>query len=61
METVALITLYLTMILLFMVICLILIAGFCFVVKRVAKRKKVNPRLMKWVEVLDWFKEDGNE
>lgn len=58
METFAMFSVFLTMLLLGFVVIMLAVAGFCYVVKRLARKGKVSPRLMKWVEVLDWLKEE---
>ena len=57
MEEFAMFAALLTMLLLGFVVIMLAIAGFCYVVKRFARKGKVGPRLMKWAEVLDWLKE----
>lgn len=49
---------YLAVLSVFFIIILIAMAGFCTVVKSMGKKKDINPRLMKWAEVLDWLKEE---
>ena len=58
METFAIFAASLTMLLLGFVVIMLAIAGFCYVVKKLARKGKVGPRLMKWAEVLDWLKEE---
>ena len=58
METFAMFSVFLTMLLLGFIVVMLAIAGFCYVVKKLARKGKVGPRLMKWAEVLDWLKEE---
>ena len=58
METFAIFSVFLTMLLLGFIVVMLAVAGFCYVVKRLARKGKVGPRLMKWAEVLDWLKEE---
>lgn len=61
MEILSQFTVYLTLLLIFFILILLAMAGFCAVVRRINKTKKVSPRVMKWVEVLDWLKEEDDE
>lgn len=61
MEILSQFTIYLTLLLIFFILVLLAMAGFCAVMRQINKRKKLNPRIMKWVEVLDWLKEEDNE
>ena len=58
METFAMFSVFLTMLLLGFIVIMLAIAGFCCVVKKLAQKGKVGPRVMKWAEVLDWLKEE---
>lgn len=58
MKTFAMFAVMLTMMLIIFAIYMLAIAGFCCVVKKLAQRGKVGPRLMKWAEVLDWLEDD---
>lgn len=59
METFAMFSVFLTMLLLGFIVVMLAIAGFCYIVKKLALKGKVGPRLMKWAEVLDWLKEEN--
>lgn len=59
METFAMFSVFLTMLLLGFIVIMLAIAGFCYVVKKLARKGKVGPRVMKWAEVLDWLKEEN--
>ena len=59
METFAMFSVFLTMLLLGFVVVMLAIAGFCYVIRKLAQKGKVGPRLMKWAEVLDWLKEEN--
>ena len=61
MGQLMLFTIYGTMLLLLFCLAMVIIAIFCGVVKHIAKRRSINPRLMKWVEVMDWLKEENDE
>lgn len=58
METFAMFSVFLTMLLLGFIVVMLAIAGFCYVIRKLARKGKVGPRLMKWAEVLDWLKEE---
>ena len=58
MKQFAMFTILVTMLMLAFVIIMLAIAGFCCVIKKLAQKRKVGPRLMKWAEVLDWLKEE---
>lgn len=61
MEILSQFTIYLTLLLIFLIVILLAMAGFCAVMRQINKRKKLSQRVMKWVEVLDWLKEENNE
>ncbi len=58
MQILSQFTIYLTLLLIFLIVILLAMAGFCAVMRQIDKRKKLSPRIMKWVEVLDWLKEE---
>ena len=58
MEIFAMFTVIITMLLLFFCVVMLIDALFCYIIKRCDKNGKVNPQLRKWVEVLDWLKEE---
>lgn len=58
MADVAMFVVLVTMFMLAFVVIMLAIAGFCYVVKKLSQKGKVDPRLMKWAEVLDWLKEE---
>lgn len=58
MEALSIFAVTITMLLLGFVVIMLAIAGFCYVVKKLAQKGKVDPRLMKWAEILDWLKEE---
>jgi hypothetical protein len=51
-------TIYGTALLLVFCLVMVVIAAFCGVVRYIAKRRSISPRLMKWVDVMDWLKEE---
>ena len=61
MEILSQFTIYLTLLLIFLIVILLAMAGFCAVMRQIDKRKKLSPRVMKWVEVLDWLKEEKDD
>ena len=61
MEIMAQFTIFLTAMALCFVAILLIMEGFCAVVRQVNKKMEVSPRLMKWVETLDWLKEEDDE
>lgn len=61
MEIMAQFTIVLTAMALCFVAILLIMEGFCAVVKQVSKKIEVSPRVMKWAEVLDWLKEENDE
>jgi len=58
MEILSQFTIYLTLLLIFFIVILLAMEGFCAVMRQINKRKKLSPRIMKWVEVLDWLEDD---
>ena len=48
MKQFAMFTILVTMLMLAFVIIMLAIAGFCCVIKKLAQKRKVGPRLMKW-------------
>lgn len=54
MENLSIFAIGITMLLLGMVIILLAIAGFCYFMKRVEKKRGLSPRMAKWVYILDW-------
>lgn len=61
MQILSQFTIYLTLLLIFFIVILLAMEGFCAVVKRVARKRDVSSKLMKYVEVLDWLKEEDDE
>lgn len=61
MEILSQFTVYLTLLLIFFILILLAMAGFCAVVRRINRTKEISPRIMKWVETLDWLKEEKDE
>lgn len=61
MEILSQFTIYLTLLIIFFILVLLAMAGFCAVMRQINKRKRLTPRVMKWVEVLDWLKEEDDE
>ena len=61
MEIASQFTVCLTLLLIFFVLVMLAIAVFCSVVRKIENKKDISPRLKKWVEVLDWLKEEDNE
>ena len=58
METFAIFAASITMLLLGFVVIMLAIACFCFVVRKIGRKKEISPRLEKWIYILDWTKED---
>ena len=58
MEILALFAVHLTLLALGFVILLLAIAGFCYFMKRIEKKRGLSPRMAKWVYILDWLKEE---
>ena len=61
MEIMSQFTVYLTLLLIFFMLILLAMAGFCAVMRQINKRREVSPRVIKWVEILDWLKEEDDE
>lgn len=58
MRTFAMFAVMLTMMLIVFVLCMLAIAGFCYVMKRIEKKRSLSPRMAKWVCILDWLGEE---
>lgn len=58
MKTFAMFAVMLTMMLIVFVLCMLAIAGFCYVMKRIEKKRGLSPRMAKWVYILDWLGEE---
>ena len=58
MENLSIFSIGISMLLLGMVIVLLAIAGFCYFMKRIEKKRGLSPRMAKWVYILDWTEED---
>lgn len=58
MKTFAMFAAMLTMLLLGFVVIMLAIAGFCYVMKRIEKKRGLSPRMAKWVYILDWLGEE---
>ena len=61
MKTFAMFAVMLTMILIIFAIYMLAIAGFCYVMKRIQKKRGLSPRMAKWVYILDWLEEDKDD
>lgn len=61
METFSLFVVCLTLLLLGFVLIMLAIAGFCYVMKRIEKKRSLSPRMAKWVYILDWLGEEKEE
>ena len=58
MRAFAMFAVILTMLLVIFVLCMLAIAGFCYVMKRIEKKRGLSPRMAKWVYILDWLEEE---
>lgn len=58
METFSLFVVCLTLLLLGFVLIMLAIAGFCYVMKQIEKKRGLSPRMAKWVYILDWMEDD---
>ncbi len=58
METFSLFVVCLTLLLLGFVLIMLAIASFCYVMKRIEKKRGLSPRMAKWVYILDWLGEE---
>ena len=58
MKTFAIFSVFLTMLMLIFVLIMLAIAGFCYVMKRIEKKRGLSPRMAKWVYILDWLGEE---
>lgn len=58
MKTFAMFAVMLTILLLGFVVIMLAIAGFCYVMKRIEKKRGLSPRMAKWVYILDWLEEE---
>lgn len=58
MSTFAMFAVMLTMMLIVFVLCMLAIAGFCYVMKRIEKKRGLSPRVAKLVYILDWLAEE---
>ena len=61
MNILCLFTIHFTLLLLFFVIILILIEIACYILRRIDLNRGLGEKIMKWVEVLDWLKNDRDE
>lgn len=58
MRVISMFVVTLTMLMLIFVVIMLAIAGFCYVMKRIEKKKGLSPRIAKWVYILDWLEEE---
>lgn len=58
MKMMALFSVTLTMLMLLFCVVMLAVAGFCAIMKRVERKRGLSPRMAKWVDILDWLKED---
>ena len=58
MRIISLFVVTLTMLMLIFVLIMLAIAGFCYVMKRIEKKRGLSPRMAKWVYILDWLEEE---
>lgn len=58
MKTFAMFAVILTMMLILFAQYMLVIAGFCYVMKRIEKKRGLSPRMAKWVDILDWLEEE---
>lgn len=58
MKTFAMFAVMLTMMLIIFAIYMLAIAGFCYFMKRVEKKRGLSPRMAKWVYILDWLEDE---
>ena len=61
MEALSIFAVTLTMLLLGFVVIMLAIAGFCSIVKKIERTREINPRLAKWVYILDWIGDDKDD
>lgn len=58
MRAFAMFAVMLTFMLVIFVLYMLAIAGFCYVMKRIEKKRGLSPRMAKWVYILDWLGEE---
>lgn len=58
MKALSIFAVTLTMLLLGFVVIMLAIAGFCYFMKRIEKKRGLSPRMAKWVYILDWLEDD---
>lgn len=58
MKALSIFAVTLTMLLLGFVVIMLAIAGFCYVMKRIEKKRGLSPRMAKLVYILDWLGEE---
>ena len=58
MRTISMFAVTLTMLMLIFVVIMLVIAGFCYVMKRIEKKRGLSPRMAKWIYILDWLEDD---